>query len=193
MTMDAIDLKIRGDLREAVGQALLGPVHKAADSQAFIEIDREAAAAAGCDGDLPFLETVAEADARHFGAVRDLMVLAYETAGLQYYTSTEPDLRATWRAFVRDARDQLEAASAASRGPEPSPLEPNRPAAVRCVDCEHFSWFYPAGDEGDEGRGLCAVPSEVLPLSMAGYAMSEKETVPPSATGCPTFVQRSVE
>ena len=106
--MDAITLTIRGDLREAVGQALLGPVHKAADTQALIEIDREAAVAAGADGDLPFLETAAEADDRHFGAIRDLLTLSYEVAGLQWYTSTEADLRETWRAFVRDARAQRE-------------------------------------------------------------------------------------
>ena len=189
--MDAIKVTIRGDLREAVGQALLGPVHKAAHRQAFIEIDREAAAAAGIDGDLPFLETAAEADARHFGAVVDLLILSYKTAGLQFYTSTEPDLRATWRAFVRDARDQLEAASAAPHGSEPSPPEPHQPARGKCEDCEHFSWYYPPDGEGEEGRGLCGIPAEVLPLSMAGYAMSEKETVSPSATGCPTFVQRA--
>ena len=183
--MDDIAITVPGEIREVAGQALLGPVRKAAEEQAFLERDREMAVAAGKfrPGGLfeEFCEAPETADARRFSAVRVLLDLSYRLGGVGEFTAAEGHLRSTWRAFVRDAREALEEVSRRTAAPAAEP------SSGTCQMCRHFSWFYPPDDDGDEGRGLCGIPPERLPLSMAGVAMREKESVSPFATGCPMF------
>jgi hypothetical protein len=60
------------------------------------------------------------------------------------------------------------------------------PTIPTCSSCQYFQEFYPAAD-GEPGRGLCSYPPALLPLSMAGVACRERETVAENATGCPTY------
>ena len=56
----------------------------------------------------------------------------------------------------------------------------------RCGTCRHYDVFVPGEYDVDGiGSGICNVPHELLPLSMQGVALREKETVAADATGCP--------
>lgn len=55
-----------------------------------------------------------------------------------------------------------------------------------CGTCRWHSEFIP-GDEEEEARYLCDLPSERLPLSMRGVPERERQIVPHSATGCPAW------
>ena len=55
-----------------------------------------------------------------------------------------------------------------------------------CSACRYYEEFYPAADD-EPGRGLCSYPASLLPISMAGYALRERETVIESANDCPVW------
>jgi hypothetical protein len=58
--------------------------------------------------------------------------------------------------------------------------------AEKCHTCVYYDELFGADDD-DPAKGLCYFPSALLPLSMAGYANRERETVEANATGCPTW------
>ena len=55
----------------------------------------------------------------------------------------------------------------------------------QCRVCRFYEPFITDGPV-EEHKGLCRFPKERLPLSMAGFANRERETVPALATTCPT-------
>lgn len=56
----------------------------------------------------------------------------------------------------------------------------------RCETCRYYDVFVPREYDVDGvGSGICNVPHDLLPLSMQGTALREKETVAANATGCP--------
>jgi hypothetical protein len=59
----------------------------------------------------------------------------------------------------------------------------------RCGDCTFSQEFYPAED-GEPGKNLCFYPVILLPLSMAGVANRERETVDPERTDCPCWTAK---
>lgn len=61
-----------------------------------------------------------------------------------------------------------------------------------CSACLYYAEFYPAADN-EPGRGLCSYPASLLPLSMAGYALRERETVPENAIDCPVWTRPTVD
>lgn len=60
----------------------------------------------------------------------------------------------------------------------------------RCDECRYWSHFY---DDGEAATGLCSYPNSLLPVSMAGVANLERESVRGDENTCPVWVAKIVQ